>query len=146
MVSHEISHCKHFCESLRWYNPLFLHPRLRLFPPQPVKRFRSPEHHAAAAAAAAEEIPAPLVPARGHTSMFFPLSLIIFFYFVWNRKCERASGPWSGCIFDPAEEERGQRPSWFSTVSRARWRLIQSRSPRPPEPCSRTEVRPEPIT
>lgn len=39
------------------------------------KGFRSSEHHVAA-----EEITAS-VPARGHTSMFFPLSLIILFYF-----------------------------------------------------------------
>lgn len=37
-----------------------------------------------------------------------------------------ASGAWSRCNFEVAEEERGQCPSWFSTASCTNWNLIQS--------------------
>lgn len=47
--------------------------------------------------------------------------------FQWKQDPgQAASGALCWCIFDVAEEERGQCPSWFSTASCTNWNLIQS--------------------
>lgn len=66
---------------------------------------------------------------------------------MWNRvrlkkkpNCEKqdpawaASGAGSWGIFDVAEEERGQCPSWFATASCTNWNLIQSHLLESPPP------------